>query len=143
MVLKMNYNKINQKFLGEYLELDKTLCEKFSTKSGVTEYIKKLSDAKHASGRDNVLPRLTKYRSLRNRIAHEPGALKDIDTITKDDILWLKSFRKSASRGKDPLSRYLKRASDIATGRAFKRALILAGIAAAALAVIALVFILI
>lgn len=138
----MSYNKINQNFLGEYLELDKLLCEKLSAKSGVTEYINKLSGAKYAPGRDGALPRLTKYRSLRNRIAHEPGALKDIDTITKEDVIWLKSFRKSAARGKDPLSRYLKKASEVATGRAFKKALILALAAASALAVIVLAFIL-
>ena len=138
----MNYSRINQKFLGEYLELDKLLCEKFDTKTGVTEYINKLTNAKHAAGRDKALHRLIKYRGLRNRIAHEPGALKDIDNITKDDIIWVKSFRKSASKGKDPISVYLKRASGRAGARALKKALVLAGAAAVVIAVAVLIFIL-
>ncbi len=139
----MNYNRINQKFLGEYLELDKALCGKLDTKTGVTEYINKLTAAKYAPGRDNALHRLTKYRAIRNRIAHEPGALKDINNITKDDILWVKSFKKTAMKGKDPLSIYLKRASDRATKRAFKRTLVLVSAAAFVLALVLLAFILI
>ncbi|MBO5010679.1 MAG: hypothetical protein IKJ13_03705 [Clostridia bacterium] len=132
----MNNSKINQAFLSEYLELDKLCAERFDTKSGITEYIRKLTDVRFASGRENALHRLTKYRSIRNRIAHEPGAIKNIDTVAKGDISWLKAFTKDVKRGKDPLSVYLKAASKRAGRGALKRTLILAGILAAALAVI-------
>lgn len=139
----MNYSRINQKFLGEYLELDKALCQKLDSKAGVTEYINKLNGAKYAPGRDNSLHRLIKYRGLRNRIAHEPGALKDIDNITRDDIIWLKGFKKQVMRGKDPLSVYLKKASSRIRNRALKRTLLLAGIGAAAvLAAVAVIVLL-
>ena len=128
----MNYSRINQKFLGEYLELDKALCQKLDSKAGVTEYLNRLNGVKYAPGRDNSLHRLIKYRGLRNRIAHEPGALKDIDNITREDILWIKDFKKRVKRGKDPLSVYLKKASSRIRNKALKRTLILAGAGAVA-----------
>ncbi len=134
----MNNSKINQAFLGEYLELDKLCAEKLCTKSGITEYIKKLTDVRFAPGRENALHRLIKYRSIRNRIAHEPGAIKNIDTVSKGDISWLKDFIKDVKRGKDPLSVYLKAASKRAGRVAIKRTLILAGGAAVALCLIVL-----
>ena len=132
----MNNSKINQSFLGEYLELDKACAEKFGAKSGVTEYINKLTNIRFAPRRDNVLPRLSKYRSVRNRIAHEPGALQSIDTLSRDDVSWLKSFLGEVKRGKDPISLYLKKASRRANSRAFLRTLVLLGIAAAVIAVL-------
>lgn len=132
----MNNSKINQAFLGEYLELDKLCAEKLEAKSGITEYIRKLTDARFAPGRENALHRLTKYRSIRNRIAHEPGAIKNIDTVAKGDISWLKAFAKDVKRSKDPLSVYLKAASKRAGRGALKRTLVLAGIAAGVLALI-------
>ncbi len=137
----MNNSKINQSFLGVYLELDKALAEKLDARSGITEYINKLTDTRFAPGREDALPRLIKYRSLRNRIAHEPGAIKSIDTITKADISWLKGFLREAKRGKDPVSRYLKSASKLAWIGALKRTLVLVGIAAFAILVIALLII--
>lgn len=123
----MSNSKINQAFLGAYLELDKTCAEKLDVKSGITEYIKKITDGRFIPGREDALHRLMKYRSIRNRIAHEPGAIKEIDTVTKDDIAWLKDFLRKVKRNKDPLSRYLKAASKRAGRKALKRTLILAG----------------
>ena len=137
----MNYSRINQKFFGEYLELDKLLCERFGTKSGVTEYINKLTNANGAHGREKLLRKLIKYRGLRNRIAHEPGALKSIDSIKKEDVSWIKSFKKTAKKGKDPLAVYLKSASGRAGSAALKKTLALAAVVAV-VAAVALIIIL-
>ena len=138
----MNNSKINQAFLGAYLDLDKACADRFDAKSGVTEYIKKITDARFVPGRNDVLPRLTKYRSIRNRIAHEPGAIKNIDTVAKTDIAWLKSFLKQIKRGKDPLSLYLKAASKRAGRGALRRTLLLGGAAAVVIGILALILIL-
>ena len=132
----MNNSKINQAFLCAYIDLDKACAEKLDTKSGITDYIKKLTDTRYAPGRENALHRLVKYRSIRNRIAHEPGAIKNIDTVTKADVVWLKGFFKEVKRGKDPVSLYLKAASKRAGRGALKRTLILAAIAVLAVALI-------
>ncbi len=135
----MNNTKTNQAFLAAYIDLDKTCAEKLDTKTGVTEYINKLTNMRYASGRDEILPRLINYRRLRNRIAHEPGAMKDIDNIAKEDISWLKALDKSIKKGKDPVSKYLKKAGVGAKRRALVRTAIFAGAAALLLAVVALI----
>lgn len=138
----MNNSKINQAFLGSYLELDRACADKLDVKSGITEYIKKITDNRFIPGREDALHRLVKYRSIRNRIAHEPGAIKNIDTVSKTDIAWLKSFLKQVKRSRDPLSLYLKAASKRAARGALKRTLILAAFAAVIIGVIALVAVL-
>ncbi len=135
----MDNGKINGKFLAAYISLDKAAAEKLDTRSGVTEYINKLTNMRFASGRDEILPRLMKYRKLRNRIAHEPGAMNDISELTKEDIAWLKKFEKSISRGKDPVSKYLRSAGIRERGRAFIKTLILAAISFAVIAIIAVI----
>ena len=77
-------NKFNTLFLNSYLELDKVCCLKFGVVTGgVTEYINRLINARFAPDRDEVLPRLVRYRNIRNRMAHEAGALTDIDEINR------------------------------------------------------------
>ena len=129
--------KTNEKFLNNFLELDKLCCEKFGVATnGVTEYINRLNNARFAPNRDEVLPRLVKYRNLRNRFAHEPQAIRKCDDIAKADIKWVAGFKKSVKKKKDPISKYLKKARRFARRRKLGRAvlvlLILAALAGAA-----------
>ena len=111
-------NKLNTSFLNIYLELDKICCLKFGVVTGgVTEYINRLINARFAPERDEVLPRLVRYRNIRNRMAHEAGALTDIDEINKSDLRWLESFKKDMNKKKDPISVYLRKARKYARRR--------------------------
>ena len=118
--------RFNETFLNTYLELDRVCCEKFGVVSGgVTEYINRLNNARFAPGRDEVLPRLVRYRNLRNRFAHEPGAIRRTDDIVKEDIRWLAHFRKDVQKRRDPISKYLRKARRYAFKRKLKRFIIL------------------
>ena len=124
--------KLNEKFLNNFLELDKLCCEKFGVATnGVTEYINRLNNARFAPNRDEVLPRLVKYRNLRNRFAHEPQAIRKCDDIAKSDIKWVANFKKSVKGKKDPISKYLKKARRFARKRKFGRTLLVLLIVAA------------
>ena len=129
--------KINEKFLNNFLELDKLCCEKFGVATnGVTEYINRLNNARFAPNRDEVLPRLVKYRNLRNRFAHEPQAIRKCDDINKADVKWVGKFKKTVKAKKDPITKYVKKARRFARRRKFGKALlvilILGALAAAA-----------
>ena len=128
--------KFNEKFLNNFIALDKVCCEKFGVAiNGVTEYINRLNNARFAPDRDEVLPTLVKYRNLRNRFAHEPEALKKSDDLKKADCKWVKKFTKSVKGKKDPISKYLKKARRFARRRkAGKVFLVLLIVAAAAVA---------
>ena len=103
--------KTNEKFLKRFLELDKVCCEKFGVATnGVTEYINRLNNARFAPKRDEVLPRLVKYRNLRNRFAHEVNAIRKNDDLRKKDVKWVVKFKKTVSKKKDPISKYLNKA---------------------------------
>ena len=124
--------KLNEKFLNNFLELDKLCCEKFGVATnGVTEYINRLNNARFAPERDEVLPKLVKYRNLRNRFAHEPQAIRKCDDIAKADIKWVAKFKKTVKGKKDPISKYLKKARRFARRRKFGRFLLILLILAA------------
>ena len=128
--------KLNEKFLKRYLELDKLCCEKFGVAvNGVTEYINRLNNAKFAAKRDVVLPKLAKYRNLRNRFAHEPQAIRKCKDIKKKDIKWVVNFKKSVKGKKDPISKYLKKARRFVRGKKLRNliiVLLILGVAAVA-----------
>ena len=127
--------KINEKFLGLFLELDKLCCEKFGVSTnGVTEYINRLNNARFAPDRDEVLPRLVKYRNLRNRFAHEPQAIRKCDDINKEDIKWVAKFKKATKKKKDPISKYLRKARRFARNRKLRKVLLVLVVLAAAAA---------
>ena len=128
--------KLNEKFVNNFIELDKLCCEKFGVATnGVTEYINRLNNARFAPNRDEVLPQLVKYRNLRNRFAHEPQALRKTSDIAKSDVKWVASFKKSVKKKKDPISKYLKKARRFARRRKFgKFVLVLLILAALAVA---------
>lgn len=109
------------------MELDKDCCEKFGvTTGGVTEYINRLNNARFAPGRDDVLPRLVRYRNLRNKFAHEVGAVRRVDEITKIDVNWLRAFDRDVVKKRDPISAYLRKARKFARRRKLRRRLYLA-----------------
>jgi hypothetical protein len=126
--------RLNERFLSSYIELDKNCCEKFGVATGgITEYINRLNNARFAPGREEALPRLVKYRNIRNRMAHEVGSLRKMNDVTKADITWIKKFDKDVARRRDPISSYLKRARRYARRRRIKRYITAGAILAATL----------
>ena len=126
--------KLNTEFLAAYIELDAACSELLELKrGGITEYINRLKENKSIPQRDEALSKLGSYRRTRNKLAHEEGALSDIDNIDKADIRWLKDFKKSVTKRKDPISLFNKPTN------AFKTRV---AIIAAAVAVIAIIIIL-
>lgn len=118
----MGRKKINEAFLAGYIELDRDCCEKFGVSTGgITEYINRLNNARFAPGRDEVLPRLVRYRNTRNKFAHETDALRKTDEVTKVDVKWLRSFNKDIIKKRDPISLYLRKARKYARRRKLRR----------------------
>lgn len=114
--------RLNESFLNCYVELERDCCEKFGVSSGgVTEYINRLNNARFAPGREDVLPRLVRYRNIRNKMAHELGLVRRVNEISKSDIAWLKKFDKDVVRQRDPISIYLRKARRFARRRRAKR----------------------
>ena len=116
--------KINEVFLSDYISLDKNCCEKFGIiTGGITEYINRLNNARFAPGRDDVLPRLVRYRNARNKMAHEQLALTKSEEITKADIKWIRAFEKNMNKKRDPISLYLRKARKFVRRRRMRRVL--------------------
>ncbi len=131
--------KINLHFLEMYKALDRDCSEKFGvTTGGVTEYINRLNNARFAPDRDDVLPRLVRYRNIRNKFAHDIGSIRKSDEISKADLKWLRSFNKDILKKRDPISVYLRKARRYARRRKLYRTLFGIGI----FALIALVVVL-
>ena len=89
-----------------------------------------------------MLPKLVRYRNLRNRFAHEPGAIRKTDDIVKDDIRWISRFRKSVQKKRDPISKYLRKARRYARRKKLKRLFVISLLIALAAAGTALYFLL-
>ena len=130
--------KINEKFLDAFIALDKVCCAKFGVSTGgVTDYVNRLISARFAPGRDTVLPKLVRYTNIRNRLAHEAGAMKQIDEVTKADVKWIREFEKTLNKKKDPISLYLRKARRYARRRKLRKILICTGIVALIAAAVA------
>lgn len=124
--------KLNERFLASYIELDRECCEKFGVSSGgITEYINRLNNARFAPGREEALPRLVRYRNIRNKMAHEVGSLRKMNDVVKSDVTWLKKFNRDVAKRRDPISAYLKRARRYARRRRIKRYITVAAMFAA------------
>ena len=133
--------RLNEKFLKTFIELDKLCCEKFGVATGgVTEYINRLNNARFAPDRDIVLPRLVKYRNIRNLFAHEPGAVRKSEEVTKEDVNWLSHFRLDLQKKRDPISKYLRKARRFARARKIKRAAVISLVVLLVLAIAVIVF---
>lgn len=136
--------KINEQFLNAFIALDKVCCAKFGVSTGgVTDYVNRLINSRFAPGRDDALPKLVRYTNIRNRLAHEVGALKQLDEVTKNDVKWLREFEKTVLKKKDPISLYLRKARRYARRKKLRRAGIIAlTVLAVAAAVTVLILIL-
>ena len=114
--------KINEAFLKAYNELEALCCEKFGVATGgVAEYINRLNNAKFAPDRDEVLPRLVRYRNINKRFVFEPSAVKDRknNDVAKADVKWINGFTKDVQKKKDPIAKYLKKARRYARSKKF------------------------
>ena len=117
--------KFNSAFLNAYIQLDKMCCHKFGiVTGGVTEYINRLINARFTPEREQVLPRLVRYRNIRNRIAHEAGALQSIDELTRMDVKWLEDFVKDIEKKRDPITLYLRKARKYAKRRRARKKIV-------------------
>ena len=135
--------RVNENFLDSYNELDRICSAKFGIATGgVTEYINRLNEAKYALGRDKVLPRLVRYRSIRNRFAHEVGALRKLDELSRADVSWLKRFSYTVRHRRDPISAYLRKARKYVRHKKLRHALYIGGAVVIAALAIALYFVL-
>ena len=127
--LPMNKKKLNQTFLTTYEKFDKVCGERFDlTTGGATEYINRLNNARFAPGRDDILPRLVNYRTVRNNFAADPTLVKKSADLTKDDLTWMRDFVRDLEKQKDPISVYLKKARKYVRGRKTKKVLLVVGI---------------
>ena len=119
-------NKINMSFFKAYIELDKICAERLGVeRNGVTAYINSLVELRFAPDRSEVLPRLIKYRKARNIIAHEDGAIDQLDELGKADVKWINKFAKQVSRRLDPVSRYERKARRYAVWKKVRVVIIL------------------
>ena len=110
--------KNSQTFLDAFISMDNA-CKNalqsnkslenmsFGGNGGVTVYINKLVELRFAPERSEVLPKLVRYRNMRNRLVHEKNASKVID-VSKKDINWINKFEKRLKKGRDPISTYLR-----------------------------------
>ncbi|MBR5241706.1 MAG: hypothetical protein IKV20_01080 [Clostridia bacterium] len=122
---------ITEAFFEEYSTLDKLCLKKLGVeKMGVSEYIKRLNNARFAPSRDEVLPHLTRIKSIVTNLTEEDGTAD----IPKSEVKWLRSFSRSIEKKRDPLSLYLKRAHRHARWRRVKRALVITFLIAVAVA---------
>ena len=132
--------RINEDFLSSYMKLDNVCCDKFHVVSGgVTAYINRLNNARFAPDREEVLPRLVRYRNIRNRMAHEAGLIKRSNELTKTDVAWVKKFSSAVEKQRDPISVYLRKARRYAKKRKLKKYFTVGAFIALAAIVIALV----
>lgn len=103
-------SKMNMTFFKAYIELDKACAQRLEVeKHGVSAYIANLVEMRFAPGRNETLPRLIKYRKLRNAMAHEENAFDDIEEINKSDVQWITRFTNTVNKKRDPVSRYMRK----------------------------------
>ena len=121
--------------------MDKACCAKFNVTTGGTgEYINRLNNARYAPDREDVLPRLVKYRSIQKRLLEDPKAMKKDTEVTKEDIKWLQDFKRKVEKAQDPIALYLKKAKKYVAKerRTTVFCVILGIVAVAAIAILAL-----
>lgn len=98
--------KLEIEFFDEFRKVESILNERFDCKSGVSEYINRMTE-KQSSGEKKVptwkddFKTLKHLRWVRNQIAHNSDAE---DICKKEDLKDIKEFHKTLDLGKDPLS---------------------------------------
>lgn len=95
----------NLSFMEEYILLEAAANGLMKKKSGgVSAYISALEGQNLDTGAAETLNLLKKCRSVRNKLAHDPGALRGNSEITKDDVKRIKKLTAKINKGRDPLS---------------------------------------
>ena len=104
----------NIRFIEEYIATDEALGRHpLNKKGGIGGYIEALEAKKLNTGGTKTLVFLKRCKDVRNRLTHSPGAIRDLDKLTRSDIRRLRVLRRDLLRGKDPLS---KKPSDARRG---------------------------
>ncbi|MDE6302374.1 MAG: hypothetical protein K2M36_02150 [Clostridia bacterium] len=98
----------NVKFQEEYKRLDALCKDLFSSKEGISEYIREMENTPYeyrnlVSGWDLCYKQLKHMRWMRNQFAHEVGTLNS-DLCTYDDILWIRALYTQILHVCDPLA---------------------------------------
>jgi hypothetical protein len=98
-------NKNNVLFLDEYKKLDDMCKANLNMSEGVAEYVKKMESSE--GPKKNVDAWVDDYHSL-SKCLHIDSLLADEimsgkAQCTKEDIAWIKKFRKRISKGEDPI----------------------------------------
>ena len=100
----------NVSLMESYILLENEANRLMKTnRSGVSAYIAALEGQQRDPAADSTLIFLKKCRHVRNKLAHDPGALKSNTEITSDDVRRIKKLTEQMKLGKDPLSKLLKK----------------------------------
>ncbi len=95
--------------MENYILLDCAASELMKKSSGICTYITALERQKLDTGASETLIFLKKCKSARNKLAHDPGAIKENAEITRKDIAKIKKLTSLMKKSKDPLSRIVKK----------------------------------
>ncbi len=126
----------NISFIENYILLERAADAIMKrTGGGVSAYITALERQKLNTGAAESLKFLKKCRTVRNKLAHDPGALKDSAEISRADIKRLGKLTEAMKKSSDPLSKILRKKE----GSVKKIKVILFAAAVAALAVCILI----
>ena len=99
---------INVKFQEEYKKLDALCKDLLKTETGVTDYINQMESTIPKKSAlvtcfADDYKKLKHYRWVRNKLAHEVGAL-DEELCDSDDVKWIVDFSRKIKKLQDPLS---------------------------------------
>ncbi len=140
--------RLNIKFFDEFKKLDNLCIDRFGEidgKRGVTLYIDQM-DKNARLGKSSIDGWESDYKNLkdvrhtRNQLAHSQNSFSD-KMCTKEQLEFVRSFKKNVKRGKDPLSLLKKNIKRKKARRRFKIFLISSLIIL--VAVLALIFLII
>ena len=101
--------ELNIEFQERYKQLDALCRDLFSSKDGVTQYIREMENTPYQFRKsipewDFIYKQLKHLRHLRNQLAHEVGALTS-ELCTESDINRLTDFYNSVLQMTDPLAK--------------------------------------
>ncbi len=128
----------NISFMESYILLERAADQLMKRKGGgISAYISALERQKLNTGAADTLKFLKKCRIVRNKLAHDPGALKSNSEISKSETKRIKKLTTAMKSEKDPLSKLLKKKK----AGAFKLKLVIIIMTVAALAIAAVMLI--
>ena len=105
----------NVSFMESYISLENAADAATGKKGGgVSAYIMELERQKLNTGAKETLKNLKKYRSIRNKLAHDSGALKHSTEIRSSDIRAVKKLTSKIKSFTDPLSRLRRKRNALA-----------------------------